>query len=241
MAIIYKIENKVNHKVYIGQSMSTLEWRLNSQWIGHFPLAFERNSKMRVHKALRKYGKDNFTYEVIEERNDGTFEELHNWLDEREKHWISKYDSSNRLRGYNSTKGGQGCVGLHYKLSDEALATRKKTMQKNESSPSFKKWINNGVITKQVHYKEVDNYLKDGWVLGRLKMNKINPRKPVSQETRQKLSIAMKKDKTGRVYIYKGDVIKMIKPDKLQSYLDSGWFRGRGPSKTGASNGTETI
>ena len=84
MPCIYKIQNKQNGKVYIGQTMSTLSWRLHSQWIGHFTLAFERNSNMRIHKALRKYGKDNFTYEVLEEKLDGTFEEKHQWLDKRE-------------------------------------------------------------------------------------------------------------------------------------------------------------
>ena len=51
----------------------------------------------------------------------------------------------------------------------------------------------------------------------------------------------VKSKSTSLGIIYKGDVIKMVKPDKLQSYLDSGWFRGRGPSKTGALNGTEAI
>jgi hypothetical protein len=48
---------------------------------------------------MDKYGTDNFVFEGIEE----TTEEL---LDEREKFWISYYDSSNPQKGYNLTIGG---------------------------------------------------------------------------------------------------------------------------------------
>lgn len=50
---------------------------------------------------MDKYGTDNFVFEEIEEAT----EEL---LDEREKFWISYYDSSNPQKGYNLTIGGQG-------------------------------------------------------------------------------------------------------------------------------------
>lgn len=42
---IYKIQNKLNNKVYIGQSkLASLNDRLNAKWIGHFTRAFEMNS-----------------------------------------------------------------------------------------------------------------------------------------------------------------------------------------------------
>ena len=51
-----------------------------------------------MYKAFRKYGVENFTFEEIEEvEND--------LLDEREKYWISFYDSY--YNGYNSTIGGR--------------------------------------------------------------------------------------------------------------------------------------
>ena len=53
---------------------------------------------MALYKAFRKYGVENFTFEEIEEvEND--------LLDEREKYWISFYDSY--YNGYNSTIGGR--------------------------------------------------------------------------------------------------------------------------------------
>ena len=53
---------------------------------------------MAIKKAIRKYGKENFTIELIEEVEVDK-------LDEREVYWISFYNSYNN--GYNCTKGGQ--------------------------------------------------------------------------------------------------------------------------------------
>ncbi len=53
---------------------------------------------MTIHKAIKKYGKQNFTLEVIEIVNKSN-------LNEREIYWIQKYNSY--YNGYNSTKGGQ--------------------------------------------------------------------------------------------------------------------------------------
>lgn len=63
---------------------------------------------MAIKKAIRKYGKDNFTIELIEEVKVDK-------LDEREVYWISFYDSYNK--GYNCTLGGQNGATRKYKLS----------------------------------------------------------------------------------------------------------------------------
>lgn len=94
---IYKITNKVNGKIYIGQTIKTIEERFQKHCWGT-----TENDKyhlnMAIKKAIKKYGKNNFTIELIEEV------EL-NKLDEREVYWISFYDSYNK--GYNCTLGGQ--------------------------------------------------------------------------------------------------------------------------------------
>lgn len=87
---IYKIENLINHKVYIGQS-SNIERR----WSKHKSV----QEKHSIHLAFDKYGIENFSFEVIEEC---PIEKL----DEREIYWIDKYDSYNN--GYNETLGGSG-------------------------------------------------------------------------------------------------------------------------------------
>lgn len=86
---IYKITNMVNGKSYIGQSRD-----IERRWREH------KNSKddATIHRAFRKYGIANFTFEVLEECS---AEEL----DQKEIEYIAKYNSYKK--GYNSTLGGQ--------------------------------------------------------------------------------------------------------------------------------------
>ena len=95
MGHIYKIQNKINNKIYIGQTIKPVEKRFN-QHINIFNKAYF--SQLALYKAFNKYGLENFTFEEIEEVENSE-------LDVREKYWINYYDSYNN--GYNSTLGGK--------------------------------------------------------------------------------------------------------------------------------------
>lgn len=93
---IYKVENKINKKVYIGQSVN-----IKNRWESHKNNHNNANLKdfnTKFYKALRKYGIDNFSFEIVEECSKEK-------LDEREIYWIRYFDSFKN--GYNSTIGGQ--------------------------------------------------------------------------------------------------------------------------------------
>lgn len=103
--VIYKIENQINHKVYIGQT-NNFEKRMR----GHKSVAFNKNAnnyKLHLYQAIRKYGWDSFSKEIIEEISD---EESQEYVDERERYYIEFYDSTNREKGYNIDLGGQNGV-----------------------------------------------------------------------------------------------------------------------------------
>ena len=85
---IYKVTNKINGKVYIGQSVD-----IGRRWRQHMTA----EDDFYFHKAIQKYGVENFEWEVIEQCKKKE-------LDEREIYWIEYYDSFNK--GYNCTKGG---------------------------------------------------------------------------------------------------------------------------------------
>lgn len=98
---IYLITNDVNSKVYVGQTIQTLNKRFN----GHCCYSkSDRSSNMYIKRAIHKYGRDKFHITLIEECPIDL-------LNEREKYWISFYNSYNE--GYNLTKGGQESTNFH--------------------------------------------------------------------------------------------------------------------------------
>ena len=102
--IIYKITNKVNGKIYIGQTIKTLERR----WYQHT----KAKDNSAFHKAVRKYGAANFIVEQIDVAC--SKEELN----AKEKYWIEYYGTMTSQNGYNMTEGGRsGAVDL--KRSEE--------------------------------------------------------------------------------------------------------------------------
>lgn len=95
---IYKYTNKINGKVYIGQSIN-----IETRYQQHLYDSSHRADRgSGVDLAIKKYGIDNFDFEIIEEC---PIEKL----DEREIYWISYYDSYHN--GYNRTPGGKAVRG----------------------------------------------------------------------------------------------------------------------------------
>lgn len=101
MGYIYKITNQINNKVYIGQTKKTVDYRFKEHY---YQAKTEQSGKRPItyfHAAINKYGFENFNVETLEQCDDDQ-------LNEREKYWITFYDSYNN--GYNMTKGGQDNV-----------------------------------------------------------------------------------------------------------------------------------
>lgn len=125
MKYIYKMENKINGKKYIGQT-NNFRLRMN----GHKSDAFNKNSTAYNYPlscAIRKYGWDNFNNAIIEEIPDDESFEI---VDEREKYFIQYYDSLSNKSGYNITIGGQGCP--RQKLSYEERIKKSKLFTADE-------------------------------------------------------------------------------------------------------------
>lgn len=93
---IYKHTNKINGKIYIGQTKQepSRRWR-NGNGYQKCPSFW---------RAIEKYGWDNFNHEILEI---GSNQE---WANERESYWISYYDSINEELGYNIAYGGNNCM-----------------------------------------------------------------------------------------------------------------------------------
>lgn len=92
---IYKIENLINHKVYIGQSTD-----IYKRWYNHKNKLRKGNgANIYLQNAYNKYGEDNFKFSIICKCSK---EELN----EKEIFYISSYNSADRKYGYNFESGG---------------------------------------------------------------------------------------------------------------------------------------
>lgn len=99
--LIYKYENKINHKKYIGQTKNFTRRQyehLRSSILGYDNFTF--------HKAIKKYGIENFDVEIVCYCN--SKEELN----EKEIYYIDYYKSFISDGGYNLTRGGDGLIGF---------------------------------------------------------------------------------------------------------------------------------
>lgn len=105
---IYIIKNKINSKVYIGQSVN-----IENRWWQHKYSALNQrqDSYTEIHKAMAKYGVDNFFYEILEECG---IEKLN----EKEQYYIQYYNSYHN--GYNMTLGGDS---NRYEINGRAILT----------------------------------------------------------------------------------------------------------------------
>lgn len=120
---IYMIRNRINGKMYIGQSID-----IHDRWDEHiYSLRGGYHINNHLQRAWNKYHENNFDFSIIEECSEDE-------LDDKEIFWIAKYDSY--YNGYNQTKGGGGVRG--YKHTDE---TKQKISEatKGENAPWYGK------------------------------------------------------------------------------------------------------
>lgn len=110
--IVYKTVNLINGKFYIGKDAIN-----NPNYYG---------SGLLMAKAIKKYGKENFKKEILEQCQ--SLEDL----SIREKYWIAKLNATDKKIGYNITPGGVG--GDTYSNQSES---RKKEIISTRSSSSY--------------------------------------------------------------------------------------------------------
>lgn len=158
---IYKIQNKINGKVYIGQSQN-VEFRCKE----HREIL--RKNSHRNHKiqnAWNKDGEDNFTFELLEEC---TLEQL----DEKEIFYIKKFNSYEN--GYNLTEGGGGVRGWHHSQEfKDMISLNNKTRPYSEKSRQ-----------RLIEYNKTRNYKHSEET--KRKISESNKGKTYSEETHKR-------------------------------------------------------
>lgn len=143
--IIYLVTNLINDKKYVGQTYTLFESRKRR----HYKNAFVYNQPFTFYNALRKYGKENFKWEIIEKDIEISL------LDEREIYWIKFYDS--HTNGYNMTDGGRTVKG--YKHTEES---KNKIRQKTKGISNLDRYIARyGEIEGRKVYDDYINKMKN--------------------------------------------------------------------------------
>ena len=167
---IYCIENKINNKKYIGQSI-----HIHRRWSEH---KYELNNNIHdndyLQKSWNKYGPDNFEFSVIEVCDIDK-------LDVRECYYISLYNTFDKNCGYNLISGG----GVNRIISEE---TREKLRQANKRRKNFPDMSGEN---NPMWGKHLSDETKE-----KIRQSRIG-QKP-SQETRLKLSQSRARDKNPR-------------------------------------------
>ena len=98
---IYKITDRTNNKVYIGQTKRDIYKRF-AEHINKALHSERKNDKaLALYIAINNHKPENFYVELLE-----IVEGTPKQVDEREIYWIAKLDSINPDRGYNLDKGG---------------------------------------------------------------------------------------------------------------------------------------
>lgn len=216
---IYKYTNLINGKIYIGKT-----YRLNKRMCEHK----YRKDNTYFHNALKKYGFENFKYEVIAQTdNDKTL----NFL---EIYYIRKFNSFGE-NGYNLTHGGEGTLG--YTVSERvkeivskthkgkivsnetkikmSLSGKGKHNHKGEKNPNWK----GGKKEKCYVSREIINKHISEAKKGSIPWNKG---KEHTKEAKEKMSIAATNRKELHLHWYNNG-----KEELLASECPFGYIKGR--------------
>jgi group I intron endonuclease len=182
--VIYKTTNLLNGKWYIGKDSKGYPGYLGSG--------------IHLKAAIEKYGKENFSKEVLQECS--TMDELNN----AEIEWIEKTNAVNDPQSYNLAQGGQGgdlseFMNFEKKKgrnihSDEERKKRSENW-KGDKNPQYGKTLSEEHKQKMINANRNRDYFFSDDHREKLRQAQIG--KKLSDETKRKMSESRKGKKRG--------------------------------------------
>jgi len=162
VSCIYSITNKINGKIYIGQTVN-----LYSRYKSH------ERSERSIDKyqrpivfAFKKYGFNNFEFSVLE-----ILSRDKEILTRREQYWMDRYQSSKRNRGYNACPAAASTLGYKHTIETRrkvSIASAKRKMSP-EARVKMSAWHTGKVLSDETKKKisESKSGVKHGNTKGR--------------------------------------------------------------------------
>lgn len=162
LAYIYSITNSINQKVYIGKTLKANPYQ---RWKEHLRCANKKTKEKRpLYSAMKKYGVENFQFNIIEKCAD-------NLSSEREKFYIEKYDSY--CNGYNATLGGDGKAYLNQKIIIETYLEKQSIAKTSRILHISEGQVSNILKTNNIKIRSKEKVLKDKYAI-KVKCKSLN-------------------------------------------------------------------
>jgi group I intron endonuclease len=217
---IYKITLNEDGRIYIGSASDIyLRW----QW--------HRNSqKQLIGKMIKKYGKEAFTFEIVEE-----VESIKEKLEAREQHYLDTLQPFpwNSNRGFNLSPTAYTCLGI--KRSEETKKKMRESWHKNRGESYYKqlsenvKGEKNPAKRPDVAEKISKSRTGQSWKNDAVRVAKhiaAREGKKYSEEAKANMRIAQQKNNTRsseakeKFYLIQRKLYEITKPDatKFQMY-----------------------
>ena len=172
---IYLTTNLIDGKIYIGQHKSSI-----------FSTTYKGSGTL-IREAFKKYGKENFKVELLEEC------ENQEEMDDKERYYEKIYGLPNFTIGYNISHGGQDKMftGLHHSENTKLLMSEKKkgivfSEERCHKISENKKGIKQSEEASFKRSKTLkEKYAREG---------RVSPHKghPLSEESKLRMSLAHK-------------------------------------------------
>ena len=176
---IYKITNEINGKGYIGKTK-----RPEKRWREHFYR--KKSVNYAIHNAIKKYGKDNFRFEIIAETTKEEVDDLEIKLIAEHKTFITEH-------GYNETRGGDGGA-----MSEDVRKRISETLKRKYASGELKAPEKSEEGRKRISEAKMGNSWNKGRVFTEEHRKKLSEsgkgkkKRPKTEEEKKRHSMLLK-------------------------------------------------
>jgi len=200
---LYKTTNKMNGKFYIGVH-STI--KMNDGYLG---------SGKRLRYSMRKYGKENFEIDILE------FFNSRELMFEAERNLVNTDLIKNELC-MNLKEGGIGGWTKEQQIenANRSNIKKKELRDNNPEWRGLEKIRNSENMRKSYERGDREKKQPMDWTGKRHKRETI-------QKMKKSKNVGKLNSQYGTKWINKDGIIKKIKENELEYYLNNGWIQGR--------------